>query len=302
MQVDHRKLRYLYEVVQCGGVRPASEKLSIAASVISRQIAQLAGELDVPLLERNGRALRAIEAGLLLIGHYREQLALHSDLLDKLAELKGLRRGQVHIVTGEGFVPELIADPLRSFLKAHPGLTVTLRLLSVDEVVRSVANDEADIGIAYNPESEAKLHSHASKRLPMRMIASPDHPLAAMTRPLTIEDVLRHPIGLMDSAFGVQKAVKAIEYTDRVLFAPNLVTNSLAALKGYVQAGIGVSLMPAFVVAREIQAGDLLALQVDHPVLQSAEAHVVTRQGRNLPPATRRLLSLLTRAVLNLPR
>jgi len=34
MQVDHRKLRYLYEVVQCGGVRPASEKLDTSKNLL----------------------------------------------------------------------------------------------------------------------------------------------------------------------------------------------------------------------------------------------------------------------------
>jgi hypothetical protein len=39
--------------------------------------------------------------------------------------------------------------------------------------------------------------------------------------------------------------------------------------------------------------GEVIALVIDHPVLRAAEAHIITRHGRRLPPATLGLLQHL---------
>lgn len=63
----HEKpMSYLYEVGIQGGIRRAADILGINPSVISRQIAQLERDLQLPLLERRGRNVVLTEAGRLL--------------------------------------------------------------------------------------------------------------------------------------------------------------------------------------------------------------------------------------------
>ncbi|MBW8077744.1 MAG: LysR family transcriptional regulator, partial [Gallionella sp.] len=57
------KLRYLAEAAALGSMHAASEKLDVAVSSISRQIAQLESELGLPLIERGRRALKLTQAG-----------------------------------------------------------------------------------------------------------------------------------------------------------------------------------------------------------------------------------------------
>ncbi len=51
--------------------------------------------------------------------------------------------------------------------------------------------------------------------------------------------------------------------------------------------------MPAFAAAKELGDGEVIALPIDHPILLTAEAHIITRHGRRLPPATLGLLQHL---------
>src|SRR5882724_12218142 len=60
-------LQYLYEAARLGSMRAAADLLAVAASSISRQIAQLEGEVGTALIERGARRLRLTEAGRLLI-------------------------------------------------------------------------------------------------------------------------------------------------------------------------------------------------------------------------------------------
>ena len=77
---------------------------------------------------------------------------------------------------------------------------------------------------------------------------------------------------------------------DRIRLTPKLTTDSITVVKRFVLGGLGVGLLPAFSVSQEIDAKELVALEIDHPLLAGAEAHIVTRLGRSLPTAANRLL------------
>jgi DNA-binding transcriptional LysR family regulator len=59
-------------------------------------------------------------------------------------------------------------------------------------------------------------------------------------------------------------------------------------------SGLGLVVLPAFAVTTEVEAGALLAIEIDHPVLMKAEAHLVTRAGRKLSVASNKMLPLMS--------
>ena len=63
MALTDAKLRYLAETASLGSMRAASEKLDVAVSSISRQIAQLEADIGLPLIERGRRSIKLTEAG-----------------------------------------------------------------------------------------------------------------------------------------------------------------------------------------------------------------------------------------------
>jgi DNA-binding transcriptional LysR family regulator len=52
--------------------------------------------------------------------------------------------------------------------------------------------------------------------------------------------------------------------------------------------------LPVFAVTTEVEAGALLAIEIDHPILMKAEAHLVTRAGRRLSVASNKMLQLMS--------
>jgi len=64
-------------------------------------------------------------------------------------------------------------------------------------------------------------------------------------------------------------------------------------MKNFVRSGMGVTFLPAFVVAREVEDGQLCTIDIEHAVLASAEAQIITRLGRQLSPAPSVLLQHL---------
>ncbi|ACL60341.1 LysR substrate-binding domain-containing protein [Methylobacterium nodulans] len=299
--LDERGLRYLATAVSCGSVRAAADKLNINASAVSRQLAQMEAALATPLVERHRRGVRPTLAGSLLLDYYRRQTSDRDDTLAKLLELKDLRRGHIDVVLGEGFVGDLMSGVLQGFWSRYPDLTMTLDLAATNDVIRRVIEDEAHVGLVYNPPPEPRIRTHLAMPHPIRVVVRPDHPLAASPGPLSLRDLAGHRLGMMHPAYGIRQIIAGAERTEGVRLGAALITSSISVLKQFVAAADGVTLLPAFCAAPEIAAGTLCALPLADPDLNAVEAQIVTRLGRQLPTAAARFLQHLARAMSSDP-
>ncbi|WP_175882788.1 LysR family transcriptional regulator [Burkholderia sp. BCC0044] len=287
------RIVYFYEAVRCGTIRAAADWLDVAPSAVSRQIGLLEKELDATLVERHARGVTPTEAGRCVIEYFREQLAHRDDLISRLQELRGLKTGQVSLVLGEGFVSDLLAGPMQQFCRQFPGIHVNLDVGSTNDVIRKISNDEGEIGLVYNPPTEPKLVSRASKRQPMMAIVGPDFPRRSH-KVLTVQQLATYPLAATHPSYGTRQMMEAVEYAERVRLGPIVTTNSFAILKEFVKSGLGIAVMPAFAVTAELQARELFAIEIAHPILENAEAHMVTRVGRKLSVAANKMLQMMT--------
>jgi DNA-binding transcriptional LysR family regulator len=287
------RIVYFYEAVRCGTIRAAADWLDVAPSAVSRQIGLLEKELDATLMERHARGVTPTDAGRCVIEYFREQLAHRDDLISRLQELRGLKTGQVSLVLGEGFVSDLLAGPMQQFCRQFPGIRVNLDVGSTNDVIRKISNDEGEIGLVYNPPAEPKLVSRASKRQPMMAIVGPDFPRRSH-KVLTVQQLATYPLAATHPSYGTRQMMEAVEYAERVRLTPIITTNSFAILKEFVKSGLGISVMPAFAVTAELQAKELFAIEIAHPILENAEAHMVTRVGRKLSVAANKMLQMMT--------
>src|SRR3546814_17501364 len=94
-------LMYFYETAMLGTMRLASDKIGVAVSSISRQIAQLEQEFGMPLIERGRRTIKLTPAGELALEYHRYQLAAREAFLNRLAELRDFRTDRKRVVSGK---------------------------------------------------------------------------------------------------------------------------------------------------------------------------------------------------------
>ena len=290
---DHR-IAYLHEAVRSGSVRAAADALDIAPSAVSRQISLLEQELAVPLIERHKRGVSPTEAGALLLEYYREQRSHQSDVLAKLQEIRGLKRGSINIIMGEGFISDMVSGPIKQFCKKYPEISLVLDLAGTNEVVSAVAADEAEIGLVFNPPVEAKIVSRAVARQPMYAIVGRQFPLLGKVESVTLRELAAYPMALTHLAYGTRHLVEASTLIETTRLTPTITTNSIAILKHFVKSELGFTLLPLFAVTTELAARELYAIPVRNTLLTRSEAHLITRTGRQLSTAANRLLQHLS--------
>ncbi len=292
-EINAKRLTYFYEAVSLGTIRAAADKLDVAPSAISRQIMQLEEEMACLLIERHRKGVRPTEAGQLLLRYYREATSNEEACLSELQAIRGLKSGHITLAVGEGFIGDIMSKALPQFQELYPDLTLSVYVAGSNELIRKIDEDEAHIGVLFHPPQHQKLRSHETSFHPLKAIVPPNHPLVALNKPVQLEEMLPYPIALQEAEFGVRQLISVAEFKHRIRFTPTMTVNSFSLLKEFVRSGMGVTILPDFVVRRELEDGLVVSLPLEDLILSSGEVHIVTRLGRQLTEAPLALLKHL---------
>ncbi|NVN56098.1 LysR family transcriptional regulator [bacterium Scap17] len=295
MDIPHQRLVYFQVTVEAGSIRRAAARLNIAPSAVSRQIGLLEEAMAASLIERTRDGVQPTRVGEMLLEYIRERETLDQHLGERLDAYQRLETGEIRLIIGEGFVGDIINSPLRAFRKQYPGITLKVDTGSMQSIIDSVIEDEADIGLMYHERVHPQLRFWHSSPQPLVAIMSPEHPLASETHALTLEEVAQHPMALWGPSHGVRQLMD--DGFREAGVRPHMVvqTNSMEVLKQAARSELCITLLPAFAAARELQEGVLIARDVECASFRQARAHIITRVGRRMPRASLQLLRHLER-------
>lgn len=255
-----RLLRYLDEVARCGSIRKASGRLNIASSAINRQILALEEDIGSPIFERLPRGLRLTAAGEILINHVRQTLKEHERTRTRIEALRGLRRGDVTIVTTSGIAEGFLARVVDRFTVAHPGIKVRVLTLPRDNTIAAVVSGEADIALAYNLENNPRLATYLRAEFRLGAVMAPAHPLAKRTA-LRLAECFDYPMVIADPTMTIRDVLESV--TD-LEYDPNLAieTNSIGLMKRLAQTSPNITFLNPIDIAEELRAGLLTLVPV----------------------------------------
>jgi DNA-binding transcriptional LysR family regulator len=290
--INQKRLKYFREVLVNGSIRGAADALNTAPSVITRQVALLEEELGLVLFERQARGVVATDAALHVLEYWKACQAHREQLAERLRAIESMDAGSVRIVASEGFIGGLLDQVVAPFCASHPKLSVAVDALPVNDLVGEVMDDKAHIGIAYNPPSDPKLRIVASAAAPVKLLVRAGHPLTRVKGALQLRQVVGYPLALMPPDYGVGRLVELLAYAEHVTLHAAFRSNSVMALKRFVRSTEGVTFVGAgLALTPEIEAGELIALDLSHTLCKTAQVRLVVRENRPLSVAAGRLLA-----------
>lgn len=290
MDIPHQRLVYFRVTVESGSLRKAAAKLDIAPSAVSRQVALLETAFGAPLLERTSRGIRPTPVGELALEYCRERSDLDEAFIGRLEAYQRLETGTISLVVGEGFIDDLLDAPLKAFTERYRGIRLDIEQASTDEIIESVVEDRAHIGLMFHERVHPQIRFWASSEQSLMVICPNDHPLTGEARPVSLERLSDIPMALWKPGHGVRRLVDQA-FAERGVRPNALIeTNSMAVLRRSVVAGMATTLLPRFAVAAEISSGSVVALAVSCDAFRRSQAHMITRIGRRQPQASLKLL------------
>ena len=272
----------------------ASSRLHLVQSGVSSAVKALERDLGAALFDRDRHRVLLTDAGQVLLPEARATLAAAQAARDAVSEAQGGLRGTITVGTMLSTGPLDLPGLLGRFHRAHPGVTVRLRLAAAGSagLAQQVLDGGLDLALVSLPgQVPAGLNLRPVTEEPLVAVGQPGHPLAA--GPATLaqlagEPFIDYPPGwgtraVADRAFaaaGLDREVpfEAAEYT---------------AVINLVRGGLGLAFLPASVAAG--QGADLAVIEVtDHAF--SWRVSVAVPACRRLSAAARAFLKELPRS------
>jgi DNA-binding transcriptional LysR family regulator len=270
--LDWDKLRVFHAAAEAKSFTHGGDKLGLSQSAVSRQVSALEQELKVPLFHRHARGLLLTEQGELLFRTTQELFAKLESTKLLLTDSRERPHGELRVTTSVGLGGGWLAPLLGEFLDLYPEISVTL-LLSDDEL--DLAMREADVGIRLRQPTQSELIQRKLFPVHYHVFASPDY-LNRFGRPRDVSDLDNHRIvgfaGLVPSFLQPLNWLALAGREDREPRQANVSVNNMLGLKRAVEGGVGIGVLPQYLIAADTTLVRLLP-QSETPTLEAYLAY-----------------------------
>lgn len=252
MEIEY--LRTFCTTVELGSMVKAAEALAMSQPAVSHEIRAVESHLGVRLLDRTPDGVVATEDGNIA---YRE----FSTILQTCGRLHGRifgrqAHGNATVRVGTSAFPGgyILPSTLRAFTDRHPGITVTLRVLSVPEIMTMLMEGHLDLAILDARPEQQDFHFQVIGADPAMVVAGAG--MADADQALDLKEWVEKPhvlcadrcLSLSISAFLASRRLDAGRF--RVVAS----VETLEAAKSLVKEGLGLGVFPARAVRDDIRA------------------------------------------------
>lgn len=262
MLLNHlNRIQTFIAVVECGSFTRAAERLFISKAMASLHVKGLEEVLDVPLLIRNTRGVALTEAGEVLYNDFREIFERIQTSAENVSDSHRSLSGTLNITStaefGENFVLPLIGE----FCKIHPRLNITYY---ADSSLSDLVMERIDLAIRLGSLRASGLRGRRLGSYAIVLVASSawleSNPVQALedlnAAPWIAHNSLQMPTQwTLSSSRGEAFEIRAVA---------RFRSNSASSIKAMVRAGLGIAILPEWMVKAEIAAGELVQLFPDY--------------------------------------
>jgi DNA-binding transcriptional LysR family regulator len=246
--MDWDKLRIFHAAAQAGSFTHAGDTLHMSQSAVSRQVSALEHDLGVPLFHRHARGLLLTEQGELLFRTASDVLLKLEAVQSSLTDSKEKPSGILRVTTTVGLGSTWLTSRIKSFIDLYPD--VDLHLLFDDDEL-DLGMREADVAIRLRQPTQPDLIQRKLFTVHFHVYAAPEY-LQRFGTPVRIEDLDDHRI----VAFGEQapaylRSMNWLETAGRSDGSPRrsvLKANNIVAIKRAVQSGVGIAMLPDYII------------------------------------------------------
>ncbi len=300
--MELRQFKYFVAIVDSGSLSRAAQTLYIAQSALSKQIADLEGELGTQLLDRSRNGVRVTETGQIF---YEYSQAILKQVEDVKAAVKSTAShivGQVAVAIPQS-VSNALALPLNIAARQKlPGISLNLNEELTGNLIDQLQQGRVDFILFTDNVSPSSFKVRPIVQEELFLISATHNPPLPEGTPLTLANTVELPL-LLSSKEHDQclRALVDIQAANQGIAIKNVVAeiNSVHILKSAVLAGLGHTIFPKAPVQVEINQGLLKATRIGS---EGVFRNLVICTSKSIPMTTpkRAVLGLILEVIYGL--
>ena len=251
---DLERMAIFARVVEAKSFSAAARQLGLSKSLVSKHVTQLEKSIGARLLNRTTRNMSLTEAGAVFYEHCARIVEELAEAKSVVSRLHSEPRGMLRISSSVAFGRLHIAPAVAEFLAQYP--EVNIDMVTTDRFV-DLAEDGYDVVIRIMAEPPPNVVARKLAGVHRKMCATPEY-FARHGVPKTIADLERHNC-LTYTSFNPRGSWR-LRGPDGDISVPssgNLRINDDDALAEAVLCGLGIALLPTFIIGKELQNGRL---------------------------------------------
>lgn len=254
-------MRVAVEVARVESFGGAARELRLSTASVSRIVADLEADLGVRLFNRTTRQLSLTDAGQDFVRESAAMLEQLENIRNRVRERHDVPRGELRVSCVAAFGSECLAPVLPGFLSRFPQLCVSV---DVGNRIVDLIEEHYDVAIRVGPLRDSSM---VAQKIASQKILAVATPLFCKRHgtPKTLEDLASLPsITQISGDWGQLHQFRLRGETIDFEVPRHCTMNSAAAVKNACLIGYGYSLLPDFMVAKDIADNRLVRLLPDY--------------------------------------
>jgi len=294
LMVDLRRLEVFAAVVHRRSFTRAAEDLHMSQSAVSQQIAALEAEFGAQLLDRSRRRVGLTPAGAALEEWATRLLADGASARRAVAAAQGRMTGALRIAASLTVATYLLPQPLAELIRAHPEVRIFVRVENTRHVSAALYDGHVDVGLI---EGEVEIDGLVVESLrgdELVVIAPAGHRFARDDE-LEFDQLAAEPFISRERGSGTRQVAETA--LADAGYAPEQLRviaelSGIEPIKAAVEAGLGIAIVSALSIRRELALGTLIARPV-RGVTMHRRLAAAFAQGQPMLPAAQELVRLV---------
>lgn len=258
--MDLTSLTLLVDIIDAGNLSLAARKLKMTRANVSYHLSQLEKAVGVQLVRRTTRRVEPTEVGRRLYEHGRR---VQSEMLaarETIATFGQGLQGRVGLSVPSGFGELVMSAWLIEFKRQFPGIVLDVLFENRADVLR----DEVDIAIRVMAEPPPSLVARDLGNVHYLACASREY-AGQHGLPTRLDQLAGTPV-ITSGVQGRQLRLRAYQGGERedVILEPTVISEHFPFLRKAILAGLGVGIVPDYVIQDAIASGDVVTTLDDY--------------------------------------
>lgn len=293
MQYD--ALKTFITLVEVNNFTKTSEILHISQPSVSLHIKNLEQELQTTLFIRSPKSVQITPTGEILYNRAKQMMAIAEQAKEEILayhhEIQGTLIIGASFTIGEYILPPIIA----SLQKQFPQLELQIIIGNTKEIIQYTKLLQVDIGLIEGQAHDHELIIKPFMQDELFIVSASNHPLTKEPA-VTVEKLQQQNWVAREEGSGTRY------YLDHLFRANGLQVGSLVTVssnqgvKESVIQGLGLSLLSASVIERELKSGDIKVLHLEEQHFMRTFSYLYSPTMKNKRNADTLIEALLKKA------
>jgi DNA-binding transcriptional LysR family regulator len=258
-----RRLKIFHTVARLLNFTKAAEELHMTQPAVTFQIRQLEEQFNTRLFDRTHNKVTLTDVGRQVYTYSDRILKLYEEMTRNITEMTGDVSGSVTLGASTTIAEYMLPLLIGEFKNKFPEVMINLRESNTEDIVSMVENNDIDLGIVEGSVNNKNLVVEECKMDHLVVIMPNDHMLASEKK-LRVEDFVSYPFICREHGSGTQEVIT--NYVEKHGNGEDLNVcfelSSPEAIKGAVEAGMGLSIVSRATIIKELKLGTLTAVEL----------------------------------------